>query len=201
MPTNPDSGRILALNGGSSSIKFAIFEFGSPPVRKLAGAIERIGLAECSLNVTGQESHPLPNADFDGAVAALLDWLGSIGELDGITAIGHRIVHGGPTHFDPQIVTAELLADLRDAIPFAPNHLPTELALIDAIGMRLPEIPQVVCFDTAFHKSLAGVRRGSRSRIATTMRACAGTVSTASPSPTSWKSSRGRPGRRSPTAK
>ena len=110
MPTNSGGGRILALNGGSSSIKFAIFESGSPPVRKLAGAIERIGHAECSLNVTGHEARPLPAGDFDGAVSALLGWLESNGELDAIAAVGHRVVHGGPKHFDPQIVTPMVAA-------------------------------------------------------------------------------------------
>ena len=152
---------VLTMNGGSSSIKFAIFKPGLPLTRRVAGAVERIGLPETVLRTTkrgdSDELQPLPATDFNEAVAGLLDWLTESGELARVTAIGHRVVHGGPNYIDPQVVTPKLLADLREAITFAPNHLPMELALIEATVKRLPKVPQVVCFDTTFHKRLAGV--------------------------------------------
>ena len=155
--------RVLTINGGSSSIKFAIFDPGSPPNRWLAGILERIGFADAFLRTTkagGQEERrTLPAADFNQAVVGLLDWLQSVGELGQVSAVGQRIVHGGPIHTDPQVVTPELIAELRDAIPFAPAHLPSGIQLIEAITHRLPGIPLVVCFDTAFHWNLLPAAR------------------------------------------
>ncbi len=156
-------GRVLTMNGGSSSVKFAIFDPGSPPGRSLSGAVERVGLPDAFLRATGGgdpgEQRPLPAADFDQAVVGLLDWLHSIGELERVSAVGHRIVHGGPLHTDPQLVTPNLIADLRGATPFAPAHLPNGIRLIEALARRLPGVPQVVCFDTAFHQDLPQVAR------------------------------------------
>ena len=155
--------RVLTFNGGSSSIKFAIFDPGSPPGRSLSGAVERVGYANADLRTSGggrpDEQRPLPAADFDQAVVGLLDWLQGIGELERVSAIGHRIVHGGPLHTDPQLATPNLIADLRGATPFAPAHLPNGIRLIEALARRLPGVPQVVCFDTAFHQDLPPVAR------------------------------------------
>ena len=155
--THPPAGRVLTLNGGSSSVKFARFDPGDPPRRTLAGAVERAGTDAATLRVAvpGRPAvrHPLPAAD------GLLDWLGAAGHLDGVTAVGHRIVHGGPTHFDPTPITAAVLADLRRAVPFDPAHLPGELELVAAVGRRLPGVVQVACFDTAFHRDLPAVAR------------------------------------------
>jgi acetate kinase len=73
--------------------------------------------------------------------------------------VGHRLVHGGPTYREPQPITAALLGTLRQLIPFAPNHLPDEIALIEAVVRQRPDIPQVACFDTAFHADLPEVAR------------------------------------------
>src|SRR5262249_13307347 len=69
-------------------------------------------------------------------------------------AIGHRIVHGGPDYFDPVLLTPQIRQDLQGVVHFAPLHMPQELAAIDAISIRHPEVPQVLCFDTAFHSRL-----------------------------------------------
>ena len=157
------SDRVLAINGGSSSLKFAIFDPGSPPNRGLAGVVERVGSADAILRTTRAGSHEerraLPATDFNQAVVGLLDWLQGVGELDRVSAVGHRIVHGGPIHTDPQVVTPELIAELRDATPFAPAHLPSGIQLIEGITHRLPGIPQFVCFDTAFHRNLLPAAR------------------------------------------
>ncbi|MEO2089475.1 MAG: acetate/propionate family kinase [Gemmataceae bacterium] len=165
MPANPSSdldirpgGRVLTLNGGSSSIKFALFDAENPLRRTLAGAVERIGFADAFLRAGGpdrpDERRSLPASDPAQAAIGLVDWLGGLGELDRVAAIGHRVVHGGPKHFDPQFVVPELLADLRAAVPLDPAHLPAEIRLIEAMARRLPGVPQVACFDTAFHRDL-----------------------------------------------
>ena len=155
--------RVLTMNGGSSSVKFAIFDPGSPPNRCRSGAVERVGLNDSFLRATGgsdpEEERSLPAADFDEAVVGLLDWLHSVGELDRVSAVGQRIVHGGPNRSDPQLVSPELIADLRAAIPFAPAHLPNGIRLIEAIARRLPGVPQVACFDTVFHRDLPPAAR------------------------------------------
>ena len=156
-------GRVLTVNAGSSSIKFALFDAGNPPRRTLAGAVERIGFADAFLRASGpdrpDERRPLPAGDPAQAAVGLVDWLDGLGELDRVAAIGHRVVHGGPSHFEPQVVVPELLADLRAAVPLDPAHLPAEIRLIEAMTLRLPGVPQVACFDTAFHRDLPAPAR------------------------------------------
>ena len=111
---NAAKARILTINGGSSSIKFALFEAGGPLRRILEGAIERIGLPDCSLRVKGADqadnfSRPLTAPDHAVAVAALMDWIGARSARDPLTAVGHRVVHGGPNYSEPQRLTAELV--------------------------------------------------------------------------------------------
>ena len=161
--TPPPETRILTVNSGSSSIKFAAYAPGEPPRRILAGAVERVGLADPFLRIARpngpDERLPLPAADPGRAVAAFLDWLDRAGELGRVAAVGHRVVHGGPSHTVPKLVTPELLADLRRAVPLDPAHLPDEIRLIEALTSRLPGVPQVACFDTAFHRDLPGPAR------------------------------------------
>ena len=152
------------MNGGSSSIKFALFRPGEPPERELRGSVERIGLSDPVLKVAARgrpddSPTPLPAADPAQASSQLIDWLAAHGHLADVVAVGHRVVHGGAEHFDPQFVTPELLADLRAAIPLDPAHLPAEIALIEALAGRLPGVPQAVCFDTAFHRDLPAAAR------------------------------------------
>lgn len=161
-PAHPCN-RVLTVNGGSSSIKFALFEAGQPPTRWLAGTVERIGSPDTMLRATGgnrpEALRALPAVNFDGSAGGLLDWLDEVGELGGVVSVGHRIVHGGPDHADSALVTPGLLASLRAAVSLAPNHLPAGLGLIDAIARRLPGVPQVACFDTAFHWDLPPAAR------------------------------------------
>ncbi len=83
----------------------------------------------------------------------MLEWLNSRSELAGVGGIGHRVVHGRE-HAEPVRVTVELLQELRESIAYAPDHLPLEIELIDAVGARHPDMPQVTCFDTVFHHDL-----------------------------------------------
>jgi acetate kinase len=154
--------RILTINGGSSSIKFALFEAGDTLQRTLEGGVERIGLPEARLRVTGVD--PADNftrlasaADHRAAVGDLMDWIEQRLGGNALTAVGHRVVHGGPRYCEPQRITAEIVEELRRLSPFDPEHLPEEILLTEAFHQRFPDLPQVACFDTAFHHELPRV--------------------------------------------
>jgi acetate kinase len=149
---------ILCLNSGSSSLKFALYELGAAETRLATGAVERIGLESGRLWIRDGEQRSLtdtPGAFADGraAVHATFAALTILG-LPRPTAIGHRVVHGGPDHAAPERVDARLLATLRRLVPLAPLHLPASIEGIEAVTARLPGLPQVACFDTAFHRRM-----------------------------------------------
>jgi acetate kinase len=159
MPEEAGPHVVLTLNGGSSSIKFAMYTLGEAndePQRGLAGQLDRIGLPGPRLTVhdpaTGQpSSQPVEATDQATAIRFLLDWLARQPAFATVQAVGHRVVHGGPTHQEPEVITPALLADLRQLTAYDPDHLPGEIALIEAFQARHPQLPQVACFDTAFH--------------------------------------------------
>jgi acetate kinase len=153
---------ILTVNGGSSSIKFALFESGAALKRIFAGTIEGVGQPQGSFIVQSSGdsenfSRALVAPDHATAIDTLMDWLQPQIDRTGLAAIGHRVVHGGPKHWLPTRVTPELVEELRRIIPFDPDHLPEEIALIEAFHNRCPGRPQIVCFDTAFHHDLPRV--------------------------------------------
>ncbi|GKW50162.1 acetate/propionate family kinase [Halomonas sp. NCCP-2165] len=144
--------RHLILNGGSSTLKFALYE---GEVRRLRGLIERIG-ATPRLRLSRAPAGLSPPAalaapDTPAAAAALLDWLAASDELTGLDAIVHRIVHGGRDFADPVILDEATLARLDALSPLAPLHQPQALAVVRACRERLPGTLQIGCFDTAFH--------------------------------------------------
>jgi len=156
------SRRILTINGGSSSIKFALFETGGSLRRVLEGAIERIGLSESTLRVKGSKasdnfSRRVPAPDHTSAVGSLMDWIEQRSGSDAFTAVGHRVVYGGPKYNKPQRITSEMVEELHRLTPFDPQHLPGEILLTEAFHRRFPDLPQVACFDTAFHYDLPRV--------------------------------------------
>jgi len=158
----PADPRILTINGGSSSIKFALFEAGDPLRRPLEGEIERIGLPQATLRVKALNpadsfSRPVKVADHTAAVGVLMDWIEERSGRDGLSAVGHRVVHGGPKYSEPEQVTAEMVEALRWLSPFDPDHLPLEIELIEGFRQRHPTLPQVACFDTAFHRTMPRV--------------------------------------------
>jgi acetate kinase len=130
---------ILTINAGSSSIRFALFETGARQLRLMDEKIERIGSEAASVIA-------------DRLVQKLKEQ-SSIAAPD---AIGHRVVHG-MLHTQPERVTPGLLEELRRITPYDPEHLPREIALIEALQKRFPNVPQVACFDTAFHRHMPGV--------------------------------------------
>ena len=160
-PANP---HILTVNGGSSSIKFALFEAGNPLRRILGGEIERIGMPAATLKMKGLTpadnfTHSVSAPDYTAAVGALIDGIEERGGRDAFAAVGHRMVHGGPKFNEPQRVTAEMIEELRKLSPFDPEHLPEEILLIETFHRRFPDLPQVACFDTAFHHDLPRVAK------------------------------------------
>lgn len=150
---------ILCLNSGSSSRKFALHRFGEGTEELLAeGAAERIGLESGHLWIRDGQKNTLSDAqrDFSGPEHALRVLFEEIDRLrlPRPSAIGHRLVHGGPDHSAPELVTPQLMQALRSLIPFAPLHLPAELQAIETAASRFPALPQVACFDTAFHRQM-----------------------------------------------
>jgi acetate kinase len=152
---------ILTVNGGSSSIKFALFETGSLR-RTLAGRIEGIGLPQGHFEAKGSNgadsvSRSVAVLDHTAAVNVLMDWLGERIQRGELAAVGHRVVHGGPKYWQPQRITPEMIAELHQLSPFDPEHLPQEILLTEAFGQRFPDLAQFACFDTAFHHDLPRV--------------------------------------------
>jgi acetate kinase len=153
---------ILTINGGSSSIKFALFEASNSLRQILDGGIERIGLPEATFRVKGlgeadNFSRSVAAPNHTAAVGILMDWIEQRSGRDPLTAVGHRVVHGGPKFYKPQLITAEMVAELKQLSPFDPDHMPEEILLTEAFHRRFPELPQVACFDTAFHHDLPRV--------------------------------------------
>jgi acetate kinase len=153
---------ILTINGGSSSIRFAVFEAGSL-LRRFDGKIDRIGLSRTHMVVNDRVGTPhaprrMAAADHRTAVRFLLDWLEAQPAFAAVTAVGHRVVHG-MKHSEPARVTPKLLAELRRMTPYDPEHLPREIGLIEALGKRHPTLIQVACFDTAFHRTMPRVAK------------------------------------------
>jgi acetate kinase len=138
-----DIKNILTINGGSSSIKFAVYTMRPIPEKLFSGIIERTG---------PDKSHP----DFQHAVSDLISRLEENKLLENLAAIGHRIVHG-MQYTEPQIVSESLLTELQKISRYDPNHLPGEIELIRVFQKKLPDVPMVLCFDTSFHTSLPRV--------------------------------------------
>jgi acetate kinase len=156
-----ESCSLLTMNGGSSSIRFALYDEVKPPRRRLDGKLDRVGLSGTNLTFNNsigqsQDSRTIDPTDHRSAVAFLLDWLETQEVFASVKAVGHRVVHG-MTHGEPERVTPELLDELHRITPYDPDHLPLEIELIEAFRQRHPTLPQVACYDTAFHRSMPRV--------------------------------------------
>jgi acetate kinase len=154
---------VLTINGGSSSIKFALYRTDEPMKRLMYGKVDRIGLPGTNLtfhdlNQNQQESRVIDAPDHRSAANVLIDWIEERIGLESIKAVGHRVVHG-MTHTEPERITQELLEELRRISPYDPDHLPGEIELIEAFCCHHPQLPQVACFDTAFHRTMPRVAR------------------------------------------
>lgn len=149
----------LVLNAGSSSLKFCVFQRPGYHAWRLAsrGQIEGIGTSP-HLSAKNDEGDKLVDEDLTGvtngseAIEALAGWLRSMYAGSRVLGVGHRVVHGGPKYDRPTIVDQQVLKELHELIPLAPLHQPYNLAAIEAASERLPDVPQVACFDTSFHR-------------------------------------------------
>jgi acetate kinase len=148
---------ILCVNAGSSSLKFGVFLAGDGDPRALAtGATERIGADNARSWVrAGSERRESAGvfADHAAALASMFSLLETAG-VPAPTAVGHRVVHGGPSYVEPTLVDSSVVAGLKRVIPMAPLHMPSAIGGIEAVAARHPRLPQVACFDTAFHASM-----------------------------------------------
>jgi acetate kinase len=154
--------RILTINSGSSSIKFAVFQIGPSLQRLLSGTIERIGLDGATFHAEDAAGRPLAQErsdlpTHDDALRKLLDWLQERVQRAELSVVGHRVVLGGARYTGPRVITPDVIAELRQLAPLAPEHMPQEIAAIEAVTVAYPGVPQVACFDTAFHRRMPPV--------------------------------------------
>jgi acetate kinase len=162
-PPAPHPLSVLTVNGGSSSIKFALFPANSPTTRLLAGRIERIGLPRPILALkeggAGMKPRIIAAPNHRAAGNLLIDWLERRIGFAAVAGVGHRVVHGGPNYSDSQRITPELVEELRRLSPYDPEHLPSGIQLMELLHERHPRLPQVACFDTAFHRHMPRVAK------------------------------------------
>ncbi|MBI2276117.1 MAG: acetate/propionate family kinase [Dechloromonas sp.] len=157
---------ILTINAGSSSIKFALFSLAHPitPEAEVSGQIDGIGTEATKMVAKNRAGERIADQMLDGrqvshaqAFDALLKWFTASHADWTIVAVGHRVVHGGERYSQPTIIDDTVLGHLTSFVPLAPLHQPHNVAGIIALQALLPSIPQVACFDTAFHRSQPGV--------------------------------------------
>jgi acetate kinase len=151
--------KILTINSGSSSVKFALFQMDENETRLFSGDLEGIETDRGRFTVRTKNGDmpidryiPLP--DHRTALQTLLTWIEETHTDSRLAAVGHRVVHGGTEFIQPHLVTPELLTRLGGMISLAPDHLPHEIKAIQAVSQDFPTVRQVACFDTAFHRSL-----------------------------------------------
>jgi acetate kinase len=154
----PADACILTINGGSSSIKFALYQGGEPLQRRLHGTVDRIGLTGTDLTfydagTNQRHSRGFDASDHKSAASSLVNWLQAQPGFESVRAVGHRVVHG-MQHTAPELVTPVLMEELNRMSPYDPEHLPAAIELIEAFGRHHPKLPQVACFDTAFHRTM-----------------------------------------------
>jgi len=155
---------VLTINSGSSSLRFALFNVGESLPQILIGKFDRIGLPGAKLTFTdvlANQSHEriIDTPDHVACIPLLVELLEKKIGVDSVSAIGHRVVHGGPCYRDPLRVDKPVLEELRRITSFAPNHLPASIELMEVCAAKFPQVPQIACFDTAFHSALPRVAK------------------------------------------
>ena len=156
------TGRLLAINCGSSSIKFALFESDDRPQRLISGILDRIGQPGARLRLSVGNNPAIDQASSAPtsreAIHEIFSSLSRLIDMKSIVAVGHRVVHGGSRFLETTLIDNSVMADLRSVAPLAPNHLPGEIDAIEA-SRQIFTCPQFACFDTAFHRTLPRVAR------------------------------------------
>src|SRR5262249_35164557 len=132
-----DRSCILTINGGSSSLKFALFATADRPARLLSGRVERIGMPGSPLVVADadggqQEDNAVEVPDQAAAVGLLIELLANLVGLKNVAVVGHRVVHGGNRFYRPELITPEILEELHKIVPYDPDHMPGEIGAIEA---------------------------------------------------------------------
>jgi acetate kinase len=156
--------RILTMNRGSSTLKSTLYEAGNPEVALLSISVDQAGPSGSHLKIAGPAGASLLDSQIAGgdpnaALDAIFTWLGQQGFLSGLAAVGQRLVHGGARYREPQRITPEFLTEIEKLIPLDPDHTPAAIKGIQFIAEWMPNLPQIACFDTAFHSSLPTVAR------------------------------------------
>jgi acetate kinase len=154
---------VLTINGGSSSIKFAVYELAENPERIFSGKVNRIGLNNPEFTVEQdngieKNSFPIDALDFHEAATLLIEWLEKKSVFDRVKCIGHRLVYG-MHHTHTEIIDEDLLIELNQIKEYDPDHIPAEIEMIQLIKKQYPDLMQVACFDTAFHATLPRVAK------------------------------------------
>jgi len=162
--TVPLQKRILTMNRGSATLKSALYEAGNHDELLLLMAVDQAGVSGGRLKIADPSGttlfdSPVDCGDSNAALEIMLAWLSEHGFLSRLAAAGHRLVQGGPRYRDPQRVSPEFLAEIEELVPLDPDHMPAAILGIRFIARKFPELPQVACFDTAFHGSLPQVAR------------------------------------------
>lgn len=160
----PQTPTLLTLNAGSSSLKFAVFEFGVLDRRLISGSVERIGLDAARFQIVDDAGSEVfsgwaPITTHEQALEQVLARLDGFTHRFRLMAVGHRVAHGGPDCDCPERITPVLKARLGRLVDLAPLHLPANIAGINAVEAIRPDLPQIACFDTAFHNGLPDVSR------------------------------------------
>lgn len=154
---------LLTINGGSSSIKYALYEMDDSLNQLLVGEMENIGSSSANLNFMRsggerQRQIGIKVANHCEAADWLVNWLAKETEFVQIKAIGHRIVQG-MNHGSPEFITAKLIMELKEISAYDPEHLPAEIKLVEAFKKHFPQLDQVACFDTSFHSSMPNIAK------------------------------------------
>jgi len=151
--------RILTINSGSSSVKVGLYEMGDTEDLVLSGSIERIGLRASVFHIKESGGKSLIDEhcdlpDHNAALKRLFAWLEDHEPGKSLDAVGHRVVHGGPQYNQPHRITPAMMSELKELVHLAPDHLPHEIKAIQATSHSFPDLTQVACFDTAFHRHM-----------------------------------------------
>jgi acetate kinase len=154
--------RILTINTGSSSLKAGLYAIGATEELRLAAEVDRIGRGDSRLRLRDGRGAPLVDRvealpSHAAALGALFGWLSQNGLDRDLAAVGHRIVHGGSQYREPHRIDAALTTALQALVPIDPEHLPQALAAIGVVSQTYPTVPQIACFDTAFHRRMPPV--------------------------------------------
>jgi acetate kinase len=160
----PQQARILTMNKGSATLKSALYEAGDHDKPLVSIAVDQAGTSGERLKITDPNGtvlldSPVDSGDSNAALEMMFAWLDKRDYVAGLAAAGHRLVEGGPRYREPQRVTPEFLSELEKLVPLDPDHMSAAIQGIRFVTRKFPNLPQVACFDTAFHSSLPKVAR------------------------------------------